>query len=215
MGTIKDWPLLERPREKLLHSGAASLSNAELIAILLGSGTQKIPLMSICGALIAVAGNRVDRLAAMGIEELKAIRGIGEVKAILLVAAFELGKRALDHSGQPLLLETFEQVAAFLWPYLARQEGAGYFLVMLNGRKELLAIQEFVIEDSGPPHIQTIIRAALSAGAAGLTLARADYELPGGYLDQEKAFTIELDAAAGMLNMDWQGLLVLDAIGKE
>jgi DNA repair protein RadC len=210
MGTIKDLPLMERPREKLLHSGARSLSNAELVAILLGSGTQKIPLMTICDALITAADNQVDQLAAMGIDQLKTIRGIGEFKAILLVAAFELGKRALDQTGQPLLLETFDQVAAFLGPFLPRQVSAGYFLVMLNCRKELLATQEFDIRENEPPCIQTIIRSALAAGAHELVICRAPFELSPNYLNREKAFIIQLDAAASMLNMGMRGLLVLD-----
>jgi len=210
MELIKDMPLMQRPREKLQHFGAAALSNKELIAILLGSGSYHSPLTRICDELIVAMDNRPDRLAAMGIEQLCTIKGIGEVKAIMLAAAVELGKRSVCPFGNPLLLPTFDEVAAFLSPYLARQESAGYFLVMCNNHKELLATQEFAIDAYVPPGINAIIRAALAAGAADIVLCRSPFDLPDHYLDKEKAMIIQLDAAASMLNMNMRGLFVAD-----
>ena len=205
---------MERPREKLLHSGPAALSNTELIAILLGSGTQKIPLMAICDQLIGVIDNQANRLVEMTIERLCEIKGIGQVKAIILAAAIELGKRAVDQSGQPLLLETFDQVSAFLSPYLPRQESAGYFLVTCNNRKELLATQEIAFGNDGPPSVQLIIKAALAAGAAEIILCRAAFELSNKYLNEESAFIIQLEAAACMMNMGMRGLVIMENGGN-
>jgi len=205
---------MQRPREKLLHFGAAAVSNLELIAILLGSGNKKIPVMHICDQLIAVIDDQPDKLVSMSTEQLCQIKGIGEVKAIILAAAVELGKRAVCPAGRPLLLATIDQVAAFLSPYLARQESAGYFLVMCNNRKELLATQEFAITESGPPPVNTIIRAALAAGAAEIILCRSPFDLPVSYLDKEKVMIIQLDAAASMVNMNMRGLFVADIVSN-
>jgi DNA repair protein RadC len=210
METIKDLPLLERPREKLLHFGPEALSNVELIAILLGSGNNKMPVMRIGEQLIGAIDNQPDRLAGITFEQLQEIKGIGEVKAILLAAAVELGKRVVCAHGRPLLLETVDQVAAFLSPYLARQESAGYYLVMCNKRKELLATQEFTIAEGVPPPVNSIMQAALSAGAADVKLCRQSFDLPQSYIDKENAFASQLDAAAGMMGMAWRGILVLD-----
>ena len=212
METMKNLPLMQRPREKLLHFGPAALSNKELIAILLGTGSYQAPLTSICDELIAAMDNRPQRLATMGIEQFCKIKGIGEVKAIILVAAMELGKRSVCIVGQPLALATFDQVAAFLSPYLPRQESAGYFLVMCNNHKELLATQEFAIDEYVPPRVNTIIRAALAAGAADIVLCRSPFDLPDHYLDKEKAMIIQLDAVASMVNMNMRGLFVVDTV---
>jgi len=112
------------------------------------------PLENLClaGRARPVAGrDRPSKLASMPIEQLCRIKGIGEVKAATLAAALELGKRAVAPDNQPMPLATDDQVSAFLMPYLLRQEKPGYFLVMLNNRKELLATQEFSIRKSRPP----------------------------------------------------------------
>lgn len=213
MDTIKDWPLMERPREKLLHLGPAALSNAELVAILIGSGTQKIPLMTICGLLIEAIDDQPGRLAKMTIGELCEVRGIGQIKAIVIAAAIELGKRAAQQTDQPLKLETIDQVAAFLSPYLPGQESAGYYLVMCNNRKELLATQEIAISNDRPPSVKLIIKAALAAGAAEILLCRTTFELSNQYLNEESAFIIQLEAAACMMNMGMRGLVIMENEG--
>jgi DNA repair protein RadC len=211
METIKDLPLMERPREKLLHHGPIALSNAELIAILLGSGTRKTPLMSICNCLVNTIQDQPQKLADIDIGQLCEIKGIGQVKAIIIAAAIELGKRANAGNIQAVLLETFDQVATFLSPYLPGQESAGYFLVMCNNRKELLATQEFPLDNHNPPSVKSIIQISVSAGAAEIILCRSQFNFDDDFLNSEKAFISQLDAAAAMMNVGMRGLVIVDA----
>lgn len=199
---------MERPREKLLHFGAPALSNAELIAILFGAGTAKIPLMEICDNVIKLIENHPPKLKGISIEELCKIKGIGEIKAIVLSAALELGTRcSLDNQG-PITLATDEQISNFLMPYFQNQRQPGYFLVMLNNRKELLATHEIQLDKKKPPALTNILKIVLDTGAQEILICRKELRLSEKYLSNEKAFVIQLDAAASMFNIRMRGLLI-------
>lgn len=90
---IKQWAPEDRPREKLLYKGTSALSDAELIAILLGSGTQKQSAVDLARRLLQTGNNSLDEIARMSVADLKKVAGIGTVKAIVLVAAMEIGRR--------------------------------------------------------------------------------------------------------------------------
>ena len=91
--TIKQWAEDDRPREKLLMKGRHSLSDAELLAILIGSGTKEETALDLAKRILSAAGDNVGELARMGISDLMKIRGIGPARAILITAALEMGKR--------------------------------------------------------------------------------------------------------------------------
>jgi len=91
--SIKDWAADDRPREKLLLKGIQSLSDAELLAILIGSGTRKISAVELSRQILALSNNNLSELGKLSVSELMKIKGIGEAKAITIVAALELGRR--------------------------------------------------------------------------------------------------------------------------
>jgi DNA repair protein RadC len=90
---IKDWALEDRPREKLLSKGLQSLSDAELIAILVGSGSKNETAVELCKRILASVSNNLNTLGKMSIQDLMKFKGIGEAKAISIISALELGKR--------------------------------------------------------------------------------------------------------------------------
>jgi DNA repair protein RadC len=90
---IKQWAPEDRPREKLLHKGTASLSDAELIAILLGTGTQNQSAVDLARQLLLSCNHSLDEIAKMSVAEIRKVKGIGRVKAIVIAAAMELGRR--------------------------------------------------------------------------------------------------------------------------
>lgn len=90
---IKDWALEDRPREKLLAKGIQSLSDAELIAILIGSGSRNETAVELSKRILASISNNLNELGKLNISDLQNFKGIGEAKAISIVAAMELGKR--------------------------------------------------------------------------------------------------------------------------
>ena len=90
---IKSWAAEDRPREKLLLKGTSALSDAELIAILLGTGTASLSAVDLAKTLLNEVDNNLDELARLSVKELTKIKGIGEAKAIAIVSALELGRR--------------------------------------------------------------------------------------------------------------------------
>jgi DNA repair protein RadC len=97
---IKSWSPEDRPREKLLMKGTTALSDAELIAILIGSGTAKLSAVDVAKKVLAHVENNLDNLAKLSVKELMKAKGIGEAKAITIVAAMELGRRRKDQSPE-------------------------------------------------------------------------------------------------------------------
>lgn len=90
---IKSWAEEDRPREKLLLKGITTLSDAELIAILIGSGTVAMTAVELAKHILNKAGNNLHELAKLTVKDLQKFKGIGEAKAISIVSALELGRR--------------------------------------------------------------------------------------------------------------------------
>lgn len=94
---IKDWAAEDRPREKLLQKGTGALSDAELIAILIGSGTRKMTAVELSKLMLQQSDNNLNELARLSVKDLMKMKGIGEAKAITIIAALELGRRRKEH----------------------------------------------------------------------------------------------------------------------
>ncbi len=90
---IKSWDEADRPREKMLQKGKAALSDAELIAILLGSGTASLSAVELARQILKSVDNNLHELAKLTVNDLMKFKGIGEAKAISIVSALELGRR--------------------------------------------------------------------------------------------------------------------------
>ena len=90
---IKSWAAEDRPREKLLLKGKSTLSDAELIALLIGSGTGSLSAVEVAKLVLQSVGNNLHDLARLSVKELMKVKGIGEAKAVAIVAAMELGRR--------------------------------------------------------------------------------------------------------------------------
>ncbi len=90
---ITDWAVEDRPREKLYNKGTSSLSDAELLAILIGSGTRNRSAVDLGRELLALVENNLNSLGKLSIRELRKIKGIGSARAVTIAAALELGRR--------------------------------------------------------------------------------------------------------------------------
>jgi len=97
---IKDWNPEDRPREKLLLKGTTALSDAELIAILIGSGTANLSAVEVSKKVLMQGNNNINLLAKLSIKDLMKVKGIGEAKAITIVAALELGRRRKENDSE-------------------------------------------------------------------------------------------------------------------
>ncbi len=98
--TIKSWSPEDRPREKLLLKGTSALSDAELVAILIGSGTPKMSAVELSKKILLQGNNNLNELARLSVKDLMKIKGIGEAKAITIVAALELGRRRKEQDPE-------------------------------------------------------------------------------------------------------------------
>ena len=97
--SIKNWSEDERPREKLLQKGAMSLSDSELMGILIASGNRERSAIDLAKDVLALAGYNLRELGRLSVTELQKIKGIGEAKAITIAAAMELGRRRQMSEG--------------------------------------------------------------------------------------------------------------------
>lgn len=91
--SIKDWSESDRPREKLLQKGIQTLSDAELIAILIGSGNREVSAVELSKLILSDNKNDLNKIAKKSVQELMQFKGIGEAKAISILSSLELGKR--------------------------------------------------------------------------------------------------------------------------
>ncbi|MEY4931082.1 MAG: repair protein RadC [Bacteroidota bacterium] len=97
---IKSWSPEDRPREKLLLKGTTALSDAELVAILIGSGTPKLSAVELSKKILLHGKNNLNELARLSVKDLTKIKGIGEAKAITIIAALELGRRRKEQDPE-------------------------------------------------------------------------------------------------------------------
>ncbi|HEY9489222.1 MAG TPA: DNA repair protein RadC [Chryseosolibacter sp.] len=97
---IKSWSPEDRPREKLLSKGTPVLSDAELVAILLGTGTATVSAVELAKRVLQTVDNSLHELGRLSVRDLMKVKGIGEAKAISIIAALELGRRRRDLDGE-------------------------------------------------------------------------------------------------------------------
>ena len=169
---MKELPPELRPRERLLAGGAAALSAAELIAVLLRVGRPGRSALDVAIDLLRTQGS-LDRLAGASPAELCRTRGVGEVKALHLLAAFELGRRlgALPPRVRPVVHSPAD-AAALVMSDLRFAETERFVVLLLNTRNEMLGRVEISRGGlaSSPVHPREVFKAAVAQGAAGMIL---------------------------------------------
>jgi DNA repair protein RadC len=130
---IKDWALTDRPREKLLEKGQAALSDAELLAIILGSGSANESAVDLGKRILASVENNLVELSRLGIPELKRFKGVGEAKAINILAALELGRRRRQsESLERKSITSSRDVFEIMHPLLADQIFEEFWIITLT-----------------------------------------------------------------------------------
>ena len=136
---IKDWAVEDRPREKLLKKGLLSLSDAELIALLIGSGTRNESAVELAKKVLKNANNNLNELGKLEIKELQKNKGIGEAKAIAIMAALELGRRRKfsDIIEKPKITSSTD-VYEFFHPILGDLPHEEFWILMLNRSNRII-----------------------------------------------------------------------------
>lgn len=140
---IKQWAEEDRPREKLLIKGKASLSDAELLGILLGSGTRELSAVDLARLILQKTENNLHTLAKLTVSDLVKFRGIGEAKAITIVSALELGRRRKNSDPLKKPSVTCSKDAyEYLKPELLDQPHEEFWIIFLKRNNQIISKQK-------------------------------------------------------------------------
>jgi len=138
--TIKSWALDDRPREKLLAKGKSTLSDAELIAILIGSGNRQESAVALSKRILQTVDGNINELAKLSVEKLSTFKGIGEAKAISIITALELEKRRqLETALEKPKITSSKAVFELMQPIIGDLEHEEFWVLFLNNSNKVLA----------------------------------------------------------------------------
>lgn len=137
--TIKSWALDDRPREKLLVKGKIALSDAELIAILIGSGNRDESAVGLSKRILKSVDGNINALAKLSVEKLMEFKGIGEAKAIAIITALELGKRRqLETALEKPKINSSKDVFNLMQPIIGDLEHEEFWVLFLNNSNKVI-----------------------------------------------------------------------------
>ncbi len=215
ISSIKDWAEEDRPREKLLLKGCESLSNAELIAILLGSGSKDESAVSLAKRILHGASSLND-LGKKSLDFFTSFKGIGDAKAITITAALELGRRRqISAPEKKKKISSSQEAYQLLGPLLADLGQEEFWMVSLNRANVVISKDRMSI---GGVHgtvvdAKVIFAKALSLGASGLLLY---HNHPSGQLTpskEDRKITTKLVEAGKVLDIIVQDHLIIGSAG--
>jgi DNA repair protein RadC len=136
---ITEWALADRPREKLLEKGSSSLSDAELLAILISSGTKDKSAVDVGRELLLKVNNNLNSLGKLTIPELKSFDGIGTARAVTIAAALELGRRRkLTETPEIVQIRSSKDVSDIFQPLLADLPHEEFWILFLNRSNRII-----------------------------------------------------------------------------
>ncbi len=184
---IQDLAESDRPREKLLSQGARSLTDTELIAVLIGSGTTKHSALDIARQMLSCYNNRLDELSRATLRELMRFDGMGKVRAIGIVAALELGRRRslLEAKSDIKIIHNSRDAYLHFRPFMADERLECVMIALLSSADEVLQVVP-ISEGSiakVPIDVRKICETALLSRATRLILA---HNHPSGFLEPSK-----------------------------
>ena len=170
---LKEWAEEDRPREKMLLKGLPALSDAELLAILIGSGNSNETAVSLSQRILSTVDNNLKALGKLSVKDLSQFKGIGTVKAIIICAALELGKRRnCCLLGKRAEVRTSGDAYKLFYPHLCDLPYEELWVALLDRSSQV--IQKIKISQGGisetSADLRIILKAAINALATGLIL---------------------------------------------
>lgn len=201
---INKWAEEDRPREKLLLKGKSALSDAELIGILLGSGTKTLSAIDLAKQILNKANNNLHELARLSVKDLIKFKGIGEAKAVTIVSSLELGRRRKDVEPQKKpKISSSNDAYEFIKPELIDQAHEEFWIILLRRNNEVIRKEKIsfggVSGTIADPKI--IFKKAIEALASGIILV---HNHPSGNTrpsDQDIKLTRKLKEAGSLLEI--------------
>ncbi|WP_223032945.1 RadC family protein [Hanstruepera marina] len=202
--SIKNWSQDDQPREKLRDKGKAALSDAELVAILIGSGSRNESAVDLCKRILVSVDNNLNELGKLSLKQLMAFKGIGEAKAITIAAAMELGRRrrgeeALEKKKITSSISVFE----LMQPIIGELPHEEFWIIYLNNSNKVIQKQQ--LSKGGITgtlvDVRLVLKMALELGATGIILV---HNHPSGTLkpsEADKQITQKLKRAGESLDI--------------
>lgn len=202
--TIKDWNVEDRPREKMIARGESALTNAELLAILIGSGTSRKSAVELMRDVLETCDGHLSRLEKMTVDELMKFNGIGEAKAITIKAAAEIGRRRmLERADDIQQIKNAADVYEYMSPKVRHLNCEEFWAVLLNNASRI--IKSVKISEGGltatAVDVRVVLKEALINEATCLIVC---HNHPSGSLRpsaDDKKLTTKLLAAASTMNI--------------
>ncbi|MBN2867122.1 MAG: DNA repair protein RadC [Flavobacteriaceae bacterium] len=202
--SIKNWSEDDQPREKLLKKGKAALSDAELVAILIGSGNRDESAVDLCKRILASADNNLNQLGKLSINQLMKFKGVGEAKAISIVAALELGRRRrAEEALQQFKITSSKSVFELMQPMIGELPHEEFWIIYLNNSNKV--IDKLQLSKGGITgtlvETRLVLKQALQVGAVAIIMA---HNHPSGTLkpsQADKDITQKLKVAAQSLDI--------------
>ncbi|HTQ28995.1 MAG TPA: DNA repair protein RadC [Puia sp.] len=214
--SIKDWPKDDRPREKLLRKNPMSLTDSELLAILINNGSREKSAVELAKEVLRLGKYNLQELGKLTVNELMKIRGIGEAKAIAIAAALELGRRRQSISAlEKPVIKHSREMTRYLQPILQDLKNEVFAVVFLNRANKILHFE--IVSQGGitgtvaDPRI--ILKKALEVDAINLILC---HNHPSGNPKPSKAdeeLTLKIREAAHYLDIKILDHIIIAADG--
>jgi len=136
--TIKNWNEDDRPREKLVNKGKIALSDSELIAILIGSGSKDETAVELSKRILSSIKNNLNELGKLSVDDLIKFKGIGQAKAITIITALELGRRrSLETALEKIKITSSRSVFDVMQPILGELEHEEFWIIYLNNANKI------------------------------------------------------------------------------
>lgn len=202
--SIKNWSDDDKPREKLVQKGKSVLSNAELIAILIGSGSRNESAVELSKRILASVNNSLNDLGKISVKQLMQFKGIGEAKAVTIAAALEIGRRRRGEGAEKIdAITSSKSVFELLQPNLGELQHEEFWIVYLNNSNKVLHTAQ--LSKGGITgtlvDVRLVMKQALELGSVALILA---HNHPSGTLkpsNADKEITQKLKTAAEVLDI--------------
>ena len=170
--TLKQLAEADRPREKMMQKGAEALSDAELLAILIGSGNTEESAVTLMQRILSAAGNNLNQLGKWEIRDFAAFKGMGPAKSLTIMAALELGKRRKWQRSERTTIHSSADIYDIFHPLLCDLPTEEFWILLLNQASKV--IDKIRISRGGidqtSADVRTILREALLARATQLVL---------------------------------------------
>ena len=202
--SIKNWSRDDQPREKLRDKGKTTLSDAELVAILIGSGSRDECAVDLCKRILASVDYNLNALGKLSIKHLMEFKGIGEAKAITIAAALELGRRRrLEDALHQDKISSSRSVFDIMQPVLGELPHEEFWILYLNNSNKVIRKNQLSIGGITVTlvDVRLVLKNALEVGATALILC---HNHPSGTLkpsEADKAVTTKLKTAAKSLDI--------------